>query len=74
MNGTSKNQASFVFFLTEYSDVALYLCIEYQNQNNEIKLHYFHDFSFDKAMPPKTNPKEENISYLVFQFFHPASH
>ena len=73
MNGTPKNKASLlkgkVFFLAGYPEVVLDLCTGYQNQNNDIKLHYSEDLLFDKAMPSKINPKEESISLtLSFSF------
>lgn len=56
-------------FLAGHLEVALYLCIDYHNQNNEIKLHYSQDLLLDKAMPSKINAKEENTSLtLSFSF------
>ena len=54
MNGTPKNKASLLkgkVFLTGYPEVALGLCTGYQNQNNDIKLHYSEGLLLDKAMP-----------------------
>lgn len=45
------------------------LCIDYQNQNNELKLHYSEDLIFARAMPCKVNLKEEDTSLtLSFSF------
>ena len=73
MNGTPKNKAFLlkgkVFFLAEYLELVLDPRTGYQNQNNDIKLHYSEDLLFDKAMPSKINPKEESISLtLSFSF------
>lgn len=72
MNGTPKNKASLLkgkVFLTGYPEVALDLCTGYQNQNNDIKLHYSEGLLLDKAMRSKINPKEESISLtLSFSF------
>ena len=63
MNGTPKNKAFLlkgkVFFLAGYLELVLDPCTGYQNQNNDIKLHYSEDLLFDKAMPSKINPKEK---------------
>lgn len=77
--GAPKNKVSLVlykkelkgqvFLLVGYLDVALHLCTDYQNQNDELRLHYSDNLLFDKAMPFKTNSKEENTSLtLSFSF------
>lgn len=76
MNGAPKNKClqkeelkGKTFFVAGHLEVTLYLCTDYQKQNNELKLHYSEDLLFDKAMPFKINPKEENTSLtLSFSF------
>lgn len=58
-----------VFLLVGHLEVALHLCTDDQNQNDELRLHYSEGILFDKATPFKINPKEENTSLtLSFSF------